>query len=543
MRLSSFTIQNFRSISNEQISISFENSNVIFLFGQNNSGKSTILTAYEYLVTPNQTANIEDFHLYSTDNSIIFYADFKKETSDEIVFKEKGLDKWVDSKGYIKFRKKWDGPEKPGQKETFDPVENKYSIGGFKGLESHFAKHAPTPLRIPAMPTSTDLAKWTSDFIKKTVLSKLKSTDPDLYDRIISNIKDFYSIISSNAELASMNLNINDCFSKVFPELKLLICPPYECTPDISKLLSGDFSITVENAELGNIQQEYTLYGHGVIRQAMFNCLGALKNIVKTELDDEDGKKYLILFEEPEVYLHPKKIFLLRDTLYSLCDESPFQILCSSHSPLLIDISRKHTSLVRLSRNPNGILQKFQAGDDVFGATEEIKQKVQMINRFNPHICESFFADDVILVEGDTEAIIIRELLYKLGKYKDIFVLNTGSKSNIPFFQKILTHFNINYHVIHDSDTKWLYDSDNQLIKNKDGSNRQNPAWKLNNVIWQEINLSIEKGVNADRRVFINNFEKEHGYEYDPQKGKPLSAYEFAQSTDRSTSYKIKEFI
>ncbi|WP_431357524.1 TOPRIM nucleotidyl transferase/hydrolase domain-containing protein [Hafnia paralvei] len=28
-----------------------------------------------------------------------------------------------------------------------------------------------------------------------------------------------------------------------------------------------------------------------------------------------------------------------------------------------------------------------------------------------PHLCESFFSDEVILVEGDTEAIITRQLL------------------------------------------------------------------------------------------------------------------------------------
>lgn len=59
-----------------------------------------------------------------------------------------------------------------------------------------------------------------------------------------------------------------------------------------------------------------------------------------------------------------------------------------------------------------------------------------MINRFNPHICECFFADEVILVEGDTEAIVYRDLISRFYKSKDVFVLNTGSKANMVFYQK-----------------------------------------------------------------------------------------------------------
>ncbi|MFT0342585.1 TOPRIM nucleotidyl transferase/hydrolase domain-containing protein [Bacteroides thetaiotaomicron] len=57
-----------------------------------------------------------------------------------------------------------------------------------------------------------------------------------------------------------------------------------------------------------------------------------------------------------------------------------------------------------------------------------------MVNRFNPHICEAFYADKVLLVEGDTETIVYRDLLNRFFPDEEIFVLNTGSKMNIPFF-------------------------------------------------------------------------------------------------------------
>ncbi|WP_081203065.1 AAA family ATPase [Niastella yeongjuensis] len=50
MRLINFSVNNFRAISgglnNNQIN--FDGSNTIFIFGQNNVGKSTFLAAYDF---------------------------------------------------------------------------------------------------------------------------------------------------------------------------------------------------------------------------------------------------------------------------------------------------------------------------------------------------------------------------------------------------------------------------------------------------------------------------------------------------------------
>lgn len=124
MKLLSISINNFRGIKGDKTIISFEGSDIIFLLGQNNVGKSTILTAYEYLITPKQKSTISDFYSYSEENHIEIEAIFKKEIVDEVVFKKKGFDKWVDlNNGIIKFRKKWIKAGEEGKKETWDPIE------------------------------------------------------------------------------------------------------------------------------------------------------------------------------------------------------------------------------------------------------------------------------------------------------------------------------------------------------------------------------------------------------------------------------------
>lgn len=102
----------------------------------------------------------------------------------------------------------------------------------------------------------------------------------------------------------------------------------------------------------------------------------------------------------------------------------------------MIDISQPHSSLIRVIKNADEETQTYQVGETLFGRDEEAKKWVQMVNRFNPHICEAFYADKVLLVEGDTETIVYRDLLTRFFPDEEIFVLNTGSKMNIPFFRK-----------------------------------------------------------------------------------------------------------
>lgn len=61
MKLQRITIKNFRGLKGDSNTIDFSNSNIIFLIGQNNVGKSTYLRAYEFFVNPAQSAEKEDF--------------------------------------------------------------------------------------------------------------------------------------------------------------------------------------------------------------------------------------------------------------------------------------------------------------------------------------------------------------------------------------------------------------------------------------------------------------------------------------------------
>ncbi|ERK11212.1 putative ATP-dependent endonuclease, OLD family [Pantoea sp. AS-PWVM4] len=269
----------------------------------------------------------------------------------------------------------------------------------------------------------------------------------------------------------------------------------------------------------------FDLHGHALIRQAIVTLLGLFKNT-------KDDKKHIILFEEPELYLHPSNKRKFRETLYKIAESDSYQVICVSHDPQLIDLSKPHTSLAGFIECMDGKTEIHQTSEVLFIKDEETKERIQMLNRFNPHICESFFADEVVLVEGDTEAIIVREMLIKHFPEKEIFVLNTGSKNNIPFFINVLGSFKINQHVIHDSDERHLYEK-GKVVLNRDGTKRINSAWIMNDSIWTAMSSAESRnGCKVKRYVSIRNFEHAHNYVHDSKKGKPLSAFEFAKKID-----------
>ena len=510
-------VKNFRAIGGFENEICFGSSNIIFLIGQNNVGKSSFLKAYEFFINPKQKAVKEDFHKYDTNITIEIEMWFAKEEHDDsdVVLSGTGrnsepdwMTKWVGADGLIKIKKIW---EKEGdfKKQTFSPKDEQWKENGFGGFHTNLSKYAPTAVFINAVETVDSFEKKVNDLINSRFIKQIESNEE--YEKIKKAVLDLQKDITGSSDITEFNREINEEFKKVFSNLTLQIKHKSDDGVDIKKAFEKNHSIGVKKDGIDR-DENFHQHGHGVIRQALFNFLKFLAKL-------DENISYIILFEEPEIFLHPKAAFNLRQSLYNIADNNSFQILCATHSPLMIDISKPNASLVRVLKNDDESTITYQANRDIFQDTVQKKQLVQMINRFNPHICEAFYANKVLLVEGDSETIIYRELLDRIYPIQDIFVLNTGSKNNIPFFQEILTHFQIEHYVIHDTD------------KPKTAEGNENPAWSLNKTIWDNIKKANEvKAGLARRYVHVHDLESANDYTYDKASGKPLSAYGFAKS-------------
>lgn len=519
MRLYQLKIKNFRGLKGDGNIIKFDKSNIIFLIGQNNVGKSTFLRGYEFFVNSKQNAKISDFYDYNLSLPIEMEGWFihEDEDVDDENYTGKGktkdpewIHKWVDKEGFIRVRKTWTAENCLFKKQTYSPIENEWKDNGFGGFDSLFTKAAPLPIAINAMEDEDSLNEKVNKLMQDRYLKKVRETQSKLYEDALEKIQMLEDALTGSEEISRLNAELNSHFKKVFSELSLKIQAQNVKDIKLEDLFKKNHTISVERSNTKR-PETFLQNGHGVIRQALFNFITFLRDI-----SEASKKEYLILYEEPELFLHPKVTFKLRNSLYDLAKDSPYQILCATHSPLMIDVSQPHASLVRTVKGTDETTKTFQIGEDVFNKDEDYKEYIQMINRFNPHICEAFYADKVILVEGDTEAIVYRALLKHYYPDEEIFVLNTGSKNNMPFFQEILTAFRIEHYIIHDVDTEF----------NCDG--KRNSAWTLNLKIWNLVVEANKQQEGLARRYVHNvNFENAHRYKLQGGKNKPLQASRF----------------
>ncbi|MCG9725465.1 ATP-dependent nuclease [Vibrio brasiliensis] len=213
--------------------------------------------------------------------------------------------------------------------------------------------------------------------------------------------------------------------------------------------------------------------GSGVQRALAFAMLESNATI---EAQVEGAQRTtIVLYEEPELYIHPHLMRRLRDTLQTRSSSNEWQVICSTHSPFLIDLANKPDSIKLIKRGAGNSRLVSQLPPQLFEKSGEYDEKVflRAVLDFHPTVCESLFAKRVIVVEGDTEVAVfsmIDELVHKLGitqsYHKDSTVVSAGGKWTIPAIVKVLKGLGIDYKVIHDTDAKGVPEDELPHVSN-----------------------------------------------------------------------------
>ena len=177
----------------------------------------------------------------------------------------------------------------------------------------------------------------------------------------------------------------------------------------------------------------------------------------------ESRRSTIILYEEPELYIHPHLMRILRDSLREKSQKSEWQVVASTHSPFLIDIAENPSSLKLIKDSENGYRTVHEVPADIFDKEDEYNERdmLRAALDFHPTVCEAFFAKRVVIVEGDTEVAILRFAEKLCDKFnidktliKDTTIVSAGGKWTIPSIAKVLTKLNIPYKIVHDLDRK-----------------------------------------------------------------------------------------
>ncbi|MBJ8008870.1 MULTISPECIES: ATP-dependent nuclease [Bacillus cereus group] len=530
MKLTKLTIRNFKGI--KELSLDIENISIII--GPNNCSKSTVLEALCTFGSSNSKLDKNLYYRHDTSTPITFHATFSELTEAEInlhgirasIHEPSG--KFIVRSIYT-YGEKVERASKLTGNEEHDLGEEGWNGkmgGGNNG--THFINAFPEVIYIPAVKNASDDIKDNSPYMKTLYA---------LYKDVIKGL-DEYKEAQEKTKLLQDKINSHENERiQYFEEevqgfLKEVTATKIKFNVDINPLDEIVSTSLKPNFDYNGLETLLTHQGNGVQRTFMLSILKGFKMYMKKYQDEEKGinRPLIIAIEEPELYLHPHLARVFKETLYSLADEGFFQVLATSHSPNFIDLAKPHRTLAKLSLNHEKNVIANQVDSNIYGLPLQEKEKFQALLRFNPYINEIFFAENVILVEGDTEVIALKLIGEKLvvnGELeRDIYdrtsVVNCAGKGTMYIVLNVLNNFGIKYTCIHDYDITEF---------NKKGETKTVAA--LKKVL--TLNHKIEKLCeikNNKKFVFQYTFEEEMPHDYVKGSSKSFAAYEYLKDKE-----------
>ena len=192
-----------------------------------------------------------------------------------------------------------------------------------------------------------------------------------------------------------------------------------------------------------------------------------------------------IVIDEPELFLHPNAQRNFYNILKKL-SESGVQIFYTTHSPNFISLDR-FNEIFLVKKNVNGTYiknadpQKFVI-DLMNRRRIETTEEELMLYYKNAYentgdsksANEAFFANKIILVEGQSEALLLPFMFEKKGfDYirEGITIVACGGKQELDRFLRLYSEFGITCYVIFDGDKQ--IEDDHRRSENEKEKNRR----------------------------------------------------------------------
>lgn len=559
-KLNSLKVKNFRCIGNESVTIDLDD--IVVLVGGNNAGKSTILRAYELAVS-SEKMTLDDFYNKEIDTENLPEVEIHTLVNSETAPK---IDLWcekIEENLYVvKERWVWKNIKDKPSRVGWRVDKNDWATETDKPKMPWATDNVASARRPKAHRVSTfDSPETQSDAVRQIVNvlleDKIKNYQPkdggdnytSLVDKFDSLKKEFTEV--SKTEVSGISKKITEIVEKVIPghEFQFTIDESYN-DASLKVFDPNDINISFGDKK---IMLPIENHGSGARRTILWAVLKTIaemgyqaKQVTKGNKYQkiEEGRNHLLLMDEPEISLHPKAIREACDVLYSLPNTDKWQVMLTTHSPSFIDLSRDHTTIVRVEKNNTDIIEATTLyRPDAVKLTDDEKENLKLLNLVDPHMLEFFFGGRVLLVEGDTEYsafnyIIEKERESGSEEYQDLLIIRARGKVQISSLMKILNHFKKKYFVLHDTDVQKTHrrktkkdDKQREYIERQE---IKNPAWTNNTKIkdaMTEFSTVVASVTNFETAYFSEAIEG----------GKPANAIEKIKEEDHYKT--VKELL
>lgn len=462
IRLASLTVDDFRSIRNLTVDLP----SLAVLIGRNNAGKSNILQALRFLLDgATKDLSEEDFYCGASGRSERLCVEVTVSGMDEDALglleeKHRGKVSACVEAGRIRIRKlATRTPDREaGKIEIWDATKGAW--GTPTGLDAAFKQFLPDVILIEAFrdPSAEAVGKATAALgrLLRQIVEPLKAQISasvgeaiSLAGRKVNTIEvDGKDVDERPEELRRVEervrKNIRALFASSDVRLRFQL-------PGVPELLA---SATVELRD-GGPWTSPDGKGQGFQRVMYFALLRAIAEELR-QAPKKLHRPFLLLYEEPEAFLHPALQRQMGDALETIAEAN--QVVIATHSPILVTPDRLESVLV--VRQPTDLTPKETTVTKAAATEGLAPEDKRLIALLKLHASADWlFADRVLVVEGPSDRVLLEACCRRrsagAAEAGMTAIIEAGSKDVVPVWVKHLWKLGYQVRGLVDLDFVW----------------------------------------------------------------------------------------
>lgn len=331
------------------------------------------------------------------------------------------------------------------------------------GFDKSIMPMLPERIYIPAVKDLSDDTKTaeTSSFgkilaIVMKAIEPLLADEKDLFDKLSKKLT---RVLGADGKFEDGRLpeirTIEQTIQRYVRESFTSVSLEIEIPPPELKSVLATARILADDGVRGPLE----LKGDGLRRAVVFSILRAyveLSRAAQTARETEAGQAergYLLLFEEPELFLHPDAQKILFDALGEFSKKH--HVVVTTHSPLFLGPQATATFIRLAKATEAGIAKPFTKPCHVDLTGIKPRDEFQIICFENN--TAAFFSRRIVLVEGDSDFIAFPHIAETLNeawncRHRSVTFVRVGGKGSIARYRSFFSKFDVPVFVITDLD-------------------------------------------------------------------------------------------
>ena len=364
------------------------------------------------------------------------------------------------------------------------------------GIATSISNLMPEAIYIPAVKNLNDDLKTTQSTSFGRLLGLLlEDMAPDLL-QVQQALASLHKLLNRtqlegevqderHAKVRELEQLVEQMLAENFPTAKV----EFEVPPPELKAILSTAQIYINDGSREPIDQK----GDGIKRSLTFALLRAYVSRLNAERqsgaeNQPESRPLIFLFEEPELYLHPKAQRILFGTLASI--SKSYQVVVTTHSPLFFEpgVTAVFVRVAKRDMTPKPIGELHTVNFEL----DKDKADTFRLARYE-HAEAGFFSSRVVLFEGESDDAFLSHVASLLGSQFDfrqhnVALVRVGGKGNFANYRRFFESFGIEVKLVADLDA--IFEGFQHLGASDECNSLRNETLKAIDARSTELNIT-----------------------------------------------------